>query len=48
MDPGNNKGLSRMELNDIQFKHILRLNVINVYIIQIYVLNEFDGIPKVK
>ena len=31
-------------LNAIPLKHILRLNVINVYIIQIYVLNEFDKI----
>ena len=33
-------------LNDIPLKHILRLNVNNVYIIQIYVLHEFDRIPN--
>ena len=41
MDAGDCKGLSRMTvaLHDIQLKHILRLNVNNVYIIQIYVFN---------
>ena len=33
-------------LNAIKLKHILRLNVINVCIIQIYVLNEFDRIQN--
>ena len=50
MAVGDRKGLTRMTviLNDLQLKHILRLNANNVHIIQIYVFNEFDMIPKVK
>ena len=33
-------------LNAITGFQIVRLNVINVYIIQMYVLNEFDRIPN--
>ena len=37
-----------MALNGIQLKHMLRLNVNNVYIIEIYALNEFERITKLK